>query len=183
MPLVAGLGKEFLVSPSMLDLLAGRSMADICPNGFTKVEPGKSHCAHFVSHVLGVTTGGTCHMMGGPRVSWGASMRVNELFEACPTRGFWQDKPPALVTCLVFVLLHQYTKAGAWRSVMSRDGQRMVGYVRSRHVGIHHEGQVWHFRNGKNQVVNQPLAVFRKRYSPNREPCDLLYGSFPARVA
>src|SRR5687767_7645648 len=112
MPLVAGLGKEFLVSPATLDLLAGHSMADICANGFSKVEKGRSHCAHFVSHVLGVSTGGTCRGMGGPAVSWGASMRVNELFAACPVRGFWKDRPPALVTCVAFVLLHQLRKAG-----------------------------------------------------------------------
>ena len=183
MPLLTGLGKDFLVSPATLDLLKDHSMADICHNGFAKVQKGHSHCAHFVSHVLGVQVGGTCRNMGTKAGSWGVTMRVNELFEACPTRGFWANRPPALVTCLAFVLLHQHKQGKKWRSVMSGDGQRMTGHVRERHVGIHHGGNVWHFHNGQNKVVCQPLATFEKRYSKHAQPYDLLFGSFPSRIA
>lgn len=183
MALVTGLGKDFLVSPSALDLLKERSMADICHNGYVTVSPGNSHCAHFVSHVLGVRTGGSCRNMGPQAGAWGVTMRVNELYHACPSRGFWSAKPPALVTCLAFVLLHQKKPGKAWRSVMSKDGKDMVGHVKKRHVGIHHDGRVWHFHNQKNKVVCEPLDTFKVRYSKNGEPYDLLFGTFPSRTS
>ena len=38
---------------------------------------------------------------------WGASMRLDEVYRASPLRGFWEARPPALLTCLAFVVLQK----------------------------------------------------------------------------
>jgi hypothetical protein len=180
MSLVTGLGKEFGLSKQALESLEGKAMDQICHNGFWVVASGRSHCAHFVSHVLGVSTGGTCRAMGDRPTGWGASMRLDEVYRACPLRGFWEARPRALLTCLAFVVLQKKRPDGSWQTQVRAHGSDM-NYERYRHVGIYLEGNVWHFYNGGKQVVAEPLKHFRTRYE-SHGPADLLFGSLPSRT-
>lgn len=180
MKLVTGLGSGFSVTDAALTDLEGKTIGEICPNGFTGTGTGKNHCAHFVSHVLGFETGATCRLMVPNAAAAGATLRVNELYLTCANRGFWKHRPPALVTCLAFLVLQHKGARNQWHSVVHRDG-RSFPPVRFKHVGIHVDGWVWHYNNSAKQVVAQTIGDFSKRYA-SRGPADVLFGTLPPRT-
>jgi hypothetical protein len=67
---------------SIVDFV-GMSISDICPNSFHN--PSDNHCAHFVSHVRGITLGFRCRQMTGRGPEPGASIRVHEIFFRMPS--------------------------------------------------------------------------------------------------
>jgi hypothetical protein len=72
-----------MISHHQLAGYLGKSIGDICQNGYTSVH--ENHCAHFVSHVLGYRFGATCQMMGNGKGD-PATLRVHELFSRCGRR-------------------------------------------------------------------------------------------------
>lgn len=144
----------------------GKHMRDICERGFA--DNDANHCAHFVSHVLGLSFGFTCgHMVHGTGDR--ASIRVQEIFPECPEVGHWDDLPDSVTAGLVFI-----TRA----SHVSTQDKTMANVPR-KHVGIFHgpTRQIWHYSNSRNRVVTQTPEEFGRHY---RAPDNALFwGSFP----
>jgi hypothetical protein len=87
-----------------LNFFAGKHISQICYNWY--VDDKLNHCAHFVSHVLGISETNNCYNARGTpgRTMPGACIRVDELFnDWCQSRGRWHDKPVALHQCLFFI--------------------------------------------------------------------------------
>src|SRR3954470_14340688 len=68
----------------------GQNISTICGNDFN--DNALNHCAHFASHAMGLQLGYTCKAQMRGRKQ-GATIRVQELFAACPQVGVWP--PPA----------------------------------------------------------------------------------------
>jgi hypothetical protein len=153
-----------MVTQHQLDGYLGRSIGDICPNGY--IDDTANHGAHFVAHVLGYTFGVTCRMMGSARGA-AASLRVQDLFQRCPRVGVWSLRPSSMTTCLVFV---------SRASNVNLAGRGMAGVPRQQ-VGLLMNGYVWHYSNRQRIVVRQTPAQFSQHYAgPDNA---LFYGSLP----
>jgi hypothetical protein len=149
-----------------LDNQVGKTIADYCGNHFN--DASQNHCAHFVSHVLGLDAGYDCKLhMGG--VSPGASLRVHELFAACPQVGKFDSAPNA--TCLVFVTRKEHVDVA--RHSMRNHPQK--------HVGIFDNGAVYHYSNTNDVVIKQTPAEFLQRFQGVYAGTQaLFYGTLPA---
>ena len=82
-----------MITEQQLSAYLGKSIAEICPNGFTT--DAHNHSAHFVGHALGYTFGATCHLIGS-RNGPAATLRTQEIFRACPKVGVWSLRPSTL---------------------------------------------------------------------------------------
>lgn len=148
-----------------LDATVGKTIADFCKNDF--LSASANHCAHFVSHVLGLDAGYDCRLhMGGDHP--GASLRVHELFAACPEVGKFANAPAG--RCLVFVTRREHVDVG--RHSMRNHPQK--------HVGIHDNGVVYHYSNTKDLVIKQSPADFLARFDAVYDGQQaLFYGTLP----
>lgn len=138
-----------------LNSFMGKSMKEICPNGFD--DEKSSHCAHFVSHALNIQVGFTCDGLTPKEMHHGdgASVRVHEIFAACPAK-------------------MEYTKQLKRRSglmfISGKDNFPTVGRettlknVPKKHIGIFHQGTVWHYSNTRNKVITQTPEEFIHHY-------------------
>ena len=141
----------------------GKNIKNICDAGF--VENELNHCAHFVSHVFGLTFGQTCHGMTGKGKTKG-NIRVDEIFLRCPTVGQWGDgHTPA--QGLLFVTDSRNVDIS----------KKFMEKVPKKHIGIYIGGDVWHYSNSKDKVVRQTTAQFSKHYPGSN--IALFYGSIP----
>lgn len=144
-------------SLSELEAYVGKPIGDICANGFSS--PIQNHCAHFVSHALGLQLGMLCGDMAFKTKGTGASIRCDELFNRLTRRGAWNDKPAAADGLLVFV--------SSAKNV--RNGTTMLN-VPQKHVGVYFGGRVYNFSNSQHKVVADPTveafhAKFRQTYA------------------
>src|SRR5262249_34131268 len=112
-----------------------------------------NHCAHFVSHVLGLKFGATCYMLGAGKVP-GANVRVQEVFGRCAKVGAWSPESTKMDMCLVFI-----TNAGNVKLA-----QRVLNNVPRKHMGIYTTSFIWHYSNTLRQVVKQSPEEFSKHY-------------------
>ena len=153
-----------MISQSTLTEYLGKSMSQICPNGYAN--PDDNHCAHFVSHVMGFRFGYTCgQMKTGPGPS--VNIRVHEVFRECPAVDAWSQKPVVLVFCLVFI---------THSSNVDLKNRTMTNVPR-KHVGIYFNGSIWHYSNLKHSVVFQTPEQFSNHYpAPNNS---MFYGRAP----
>ena len=140
-----------MITQAQLNALVGKSIGQICPNGFTS--NADNHCAHFVSHVLGYTFGVTCQMMGRPNGP-GANLRVQEIFPRCAKVGVWSLRPATLSACLVFIT----------RAANVNLATKVMANVPRKHIGIFLGGFVWHYSNSQHKVVRQTPAQFSLHY-------------------
>ncbi|HWT45054.1 MAG TPA: hypothetical protein VN085_03770 [Vicinamibacterales bacterium] len=153
-----------MITQQQLDGYLGKSIAQICQNGYTN--PHDNHCAHFVSHVLGCHFGVTCQMMGKANAP-AATLRVQELFQRCHSVGAWSLRPSSLKACLVFI-----TRA----SNVNLANRSMVNVPR-KHVGIYVDGSIWHYSNAQQKVVRQLPAQFAQHYpAPDNR---MFFGTLP----
>ena len=81
-----------IIDRALLDGYVGKHISNVCTLGFT--DDKENHCAHWVSHVLQLSIGYPC-------AKGGRSIRVQELFAACPSVGAFDDAPASAF--LVFV--------------------------------------------------------------------------------
>lgn len=149
-----------------LKAAVGKNIDRICTNKFHN--PAENHCAHFVSHMCGMTFSFHCReYKGGTKP--GANIRVHELFTQCPRVGLWSDADKAR-TQLIFVTL---------ASNVDVANKRMVN-IPQKHVGIYHEGTVYHYGNTADRVVTDTpesfYAKFQKIYAGHQ---GLYYGRIP----
>lgn len=155
---------------SMSDLVryVGQSISDVCSNGFSS--PSQNHCAHFVSHALGIQIGMLCGDMTYATRKTGASIRCDELYNGLQLRGTWDKRPSTDNGLLIFVL-----------SARNMVNGRMLN-VPQKHVGIHFMGQVFNFSNSQHKVVADPSVEafhnkFKSVYAGN--DISLFYGVAP----
>jgi hypothetical protein len=148
-----------------LDAYVGKSMAEICPNGFAGAD--RNHCAHFVSHALGYDFGLTCRQMVKEPAGAGACLRVQDLFERCPEVGLWADLPNRVPACLAFVT-----------DMKNVDLQRKrMTNVPRKHVGIYFGGTIWHHSRLHGGIVTRTPKEFARHYSG--KTITLYYGLLP----
>jgi hypothetical protein len=168
---ISGHGFEDYKSPTKpvtvasLSLVLGKSIADICENGYTASHD--NHCAHFVSHMCGFGFGLTCKTMSAAAKQPGANIRVQQLFARCPSVGRWDDHPKELISGLVFVTAKQYVDLE----------KHIMTNVPKKHVGIFFGDRIWHYSNSQHKVVTQSPEDFVHHY-PGPDIA-LFYGSFP----
>ncbi len=139
------------VSLNELRTRVGQSIGQICSNGFDS--PAQNHCAHFVSHALGIRLGMLCGDMKFETRRSGASIRCDELYNRLARRGPWADRPAAADGLLVFVLSARNVRNG------------IMSAVPQKHVGIHFGGSVFHFSNSQGKVVeDSSVTAFHDRF-------------------
>jgi hypothetical protein len=153
-----------MITEQQLSAYLGKSIAQICPNGFTS--DAHNHSAHFVGHALGYTFGATCHLIGS-RNGPAATLRTQEIFTACPKVGVWSLRPSAVSAGLVFI-----TRA----SNVNLAGKVMANVPR-KHVGIFVAGLVWHYSNSQHKVVRHTPARFSLHYAAPDNA--MFYGVLP----
>ena len=128
----------------------GQDIKEICNTGYEAANV--NHCAHFVSHVLGIKLGLVCGSMKWETRGEGTSLRVNEIYNACSPRGDWDSRPAAIGRCLVFA-----TTPG------NMSGDDMGEHPR-KHIGIFIEDTIWHYSNGGDKVVTDSPTSFLNKF-------------------
>jgi hypothetical protein len=129
----------------------GKSMADICENGFASAHD--NHCAHFVSHVLGITSGLQCGVMAAKAKDRGVSIRCDEIYNRLATRGLWDGRRALANGTLLFVTSARNVSRGVMQNVPQK------------HVGIVFNGSVFNFSNPRHMVISDPSTdVFHARF-------------------
>jgi len=149
-----------------LDSYVGQNISAFCTMGYTA--NNRNHCAHWVSHVTGITVGYVCGNLGPTAKTrgQGATIRVDDLYNRCGRRGPWAERPMPLIYNLIFV-------TGA-----SNVTNGVMGDNPNKHVGIFHHPYVWDYSNKQDQVVrNDTPEDFLNRLRPDY-PADvaLFYG-------
>lgn len=125
----------------------GKSIAQICNNGFTATS--QSHCAHCVSHILGIQTATLCGDMRYNTRRNGATIRCDELYNGLLKKGPW-DKRPTPENGLLIFCTSARSVAGGWMT-----------NVPQKHVGIYHSGKVFNYSNTLHKVVvEQSVKAF-----------------------
>jgi hypothetical protein len=140
-----------MVTASTLDSYLGRHIRDICGNGYA--DDSDNHCAHFVSHALGLRFGATCHMLGNGKAP-GANVRVQELFGRCSIVGTWESRAAYVSSCLAFIT----------NAANVNIGSRLMHNVPRKHMGVYAQGFVWHYSNAMREVVKQSPEAFGRHY-------------------
>lgn len=154
-----------MISAPQLDSWLGKSMTDICLNGYSATTD--NHCAHFVSHAVGLSFGYTCRHQTGKQNA-GGNLRVQEIFAQCSGVREIQECNPALAG-LVFV--------SASSSFVTRGGTTTLTNVPRKHIGFLFGGLVWHYSNTRHQVVKQLMSQFLSHYPGQTNA--LWLGAFP----
>ncbi len=151
-----------------LDPYVGKHISEICDSGFS--DDARNHCAHFVSHALGLSFGVTCRSMGTNRRGAAASIRVHEVFSRCTRVGLFSECPATTTWGLVFILDPRNVNLAAKR----------MDNVQRKHVGIFVGPQrtVYHYSNTRKLVVRCLPAEFGTHYPPPDN--GLFWGSLPA---
>ena len=166
------------ISRSTLSEVLGMHIKEIFGIGYHS--ESVSHCAHFVSHVMGYHGSAvTC-----ANYSWdlrqtaeskglqGATLRVDDIFKRCPEVGEWSSKEVSLTKCLAFI-----TKKSAVNIK-----KRQMAPIPRKHIGIFCDNRIWHYSNTRNKVVCQTVPDFKKHYGTSeiaQKTYQLYYGKFP----
>jgi hypothetical protein len=134
----------------------GKTINQICGNGFH--DPTQNHCAHFVSHVLGLDFSLNCKSLAGGNKPAG-NVRVQEIFPKCPKVGKWADADLGR-TQLIFVTL---------ASNVDLPNKTMIN-IPKKHVGIFHKGKVFHYGNTHDKVVEDTPQSFQTKFNATYGP-------------
>ena len=156
------------VSLVSLQGYVGKSISDICSNGFAS--PTQNHCAHFVSHAHGIKLGMLCGDMTFNTKKTGASIRCDEIYNRLMAKGKWDDKPTFSDGLLIFVL--------SARNVMSG----IMANIPQKHVDIHFGGRVYNFSNSHHKVVaDASVDAFHSKFKHSYAGKDisLFFGVVP----
>lgn len=157
---------SFQITANLLNSYLGLDIREICSNEYNAAD--NNHCAHFVSHVLGLDFGMTCRRLVGRshRHAPGANVRVHEIFAQCP-------QTEELVSCptqgsaLIFV-----SKSSNFTGTPTR-----LRNVPRKHIGILLNGTVWHYSNSRDRVITQTVSDFLYHYRRQRNA--LWIGALP----
>lgn len=83
-------------------------------------------------------------------------MRVNDLFNNLPERGYWADKPKDLDCCLIFAALKTEIRGDGGVLLMSTHPKK--------HGGIYCKGSAYNYGTTKDKVRVDGLANFENLY-------------------
>lgn len=128
----------------------GKDIKQICPNRFH--DPAANHCAHFASHMCGMTFSFSCVDFKGGGGDEG-NVRVHEIFAQCPRVGRWNDADRNK-TQLIFVTLDDNVDVAR---------KRMVN-IPQKHIGVYHDGTVFHYGNTADKVVTDTPDTFFQKF-------------------
>jgi hypothetical protein len=171
-----------VVTREYLQSFVGKTVEDFCSNGvdgdkkgagrFGRVGDSANHCAHFVGHALDFRIGKLCTWMsnaGRLNPGSGRSLVVSDIFNVCPIRGPWDEKPKTLTCCLIFAV-------GA-KGVAKQGDQWIMSNIPRKHVGIFLSGECYNYHNTVNEGVAADGPEFFKRvYGAGTQA---FYGTFP----
>ncbi len=133
----------------------GKHINQICPHGFAN--PRDSHCAHFVSHVMGYSGRSTCknqQLKTKDNREPGVLLRVDEIYNVLHHRGMFENNLPSNFNQGIIVVTIKTNVEGP-----------NIKQHPLKHIGIWHANKVWHYSNGRNQVVMQTLGKFQKDFT------------------
>lgn len=152
-----------------LNAYVGKPISEICDKGYHP--DSENHCAHFVSHALGIQIGTLCGDMNYATRHSGATLRVNELYNGLSSRGPWETRSSAATGLLIFV-------TDADRNMRNR----LMGQNPQKHVGIWLMGSIWNYSNSHHAVVRDVSvetfhAKFKRTY--HGKSISLYYGEVP----
>lgn len=160
-----------VIPQATLDGYVGQHISQICTTGLTGNQ--HNHCAHFVSHLEDFNFGAVCGDLGSSAATrhQGATIRVNDVYNRCQSRGVWDDRPTPLIYCLIFVTSAGNVVNGA------------MGQSPRKHMGIWSHPYVYEYSNDAGRVLrdNSPedfFARLQQHYSRDRD-LTLYYGHNP----
>ncbi len=153
------------ITEAELKATLGKNISTMCTTGFTAADV--NHCAHYVSHMLGIHFGYQCNGTRN-RQGAGVSVRCDEIYNRVASRGALAGVQPQ-DGWLIFA-----TSPG------NMTGTQM-GQSPRKHVGIYFSGKVYNYKNDEDKVVDDTLAHFHNRlktaYSDQR--LALYYAAIP----
>jgi hypothetical protein len=145
-----------------------KPIKEICSLGYS--DSSENHCAHFVSHALGIKYGILCGDIKFETRHQGATIKVYELFNNLTQRGPWDGRPKGEVTLLIFVT-----------SAKNVTGNSMAN-VPQKHVGISCSQGIYNYSNTLHRVVLDPsVERFHNKFQHSYRGGDisLYYGVIP----
>jgi hypothetical protein len=141
-----------------LENYLGQTIVQICGK-YGTVGDDINHCAHFVSHVLGLRIPGAalCSNVGDSTWTYaernlGFCVRVNQVFNSCANRARWADEDGS---CLIIATV---------RENIETESPLTIGSMARKHIGFHVAGQVYHYYNTDDRVIRQSVSIFRHHY-------------------
>lgn len=135
----------------LLENALGKQIDDICPNRFH--DHHANHCAHFVSHMLGLEFSFNCReYKGGSKQP--ANIRVQEVFKQCPKVGKWSDRPNTNGPLLAFITRTNNVDIDA----------KTMGNIPQKHIGIFLNGSIYHYSNSQEMVVKWTPETFQDTF-------------------
>lgn len=156
------------VTAANLQGFLGKPIKDICSLGFD--DGAENHCAHFVSHALGIHCATLCGDMKFATRHKGATIKVHELFNNLTQRGSWQDRPKGGSPVLIFV-----TSA-------SNVTNNQMANVPQKHVGIACDSGVYNYSNTLHRVIcDASIELFHSKFKHAYHGSDIsiYYGVIP----
>ncbi len=160
-----------IINQYILDSYLGRHISDVCLNKFDG--DGRNHCAHFVSHVLQICSGKTCHKMvhKSHRIMAGGTILVSDLFDITP------NVHELISSCAIGQGLIYVSAPESFQKIGSNTYR--IKTVKKRHVGILLNGKIFHYKNSENRVVSENVFDFIRHYKSQVNA--LWLGGFPAQ--
>jgi hypothetical protein len=144
----------------------GKNIDKICKNRFHTAS--ENHCAHFVSHAVGIESSFNCRDFKGGSAA-PANIRVHEVFAICPKVGKKANMDMSKDQ-LVFVTLASNVDIAT---------KTMIN-IPQKHIGVYSGGHVYHYSNGKDKVVKQTLADFEATFQATYSGVQgIFFGHFP----
>ncbi len=169
------------ITRAYLQTWLGQTVDKFCPNGdkdFAQIGDKHNHCAHFVSHALGFQIGKLCNTMNWANrknTASGRSLVVSDLFNACPQRGPWSEKPATTDLCLIFAV-------GANGASQAQTGEWIMANIPLKHVGIHLGGECYNYHNTQSKKHNEGVYADKTSFFENvyGKGTQTFYGTLPA---
>ncbi len=157
---VANLAPNTTTVPNLENYL-GQTVDTFCGK-YGTVGDSFNHCAHFVCHVLSLKIPGAalCSNVGGTKYSYedrskGFCIRVNQVFNNCNNRAYWDDKNLPSGTCLIIATIPANIETTSPLS---------IGQMSHKHIGFYTGGQVYHYSNTRDKVIKQAVSEFKNHY-------------------
>jgi hypothetical protein len=139
----------------------GQSVVDFCGK-YGSIGDSENHCAHFVSHVLGLRIPGAalCSNVAGSAYAYedrrkGFCIRVNQVFNSCSNRVRWSDAAAPATVCFIVATLEANIES---------ESPLTIGSMRKKHIGFYSDGWVYNYGNTADKVRKTSLGDFKRHY-------------------
>jgi hypothetical protein len=139
----------------------GKSVVDFCGK-YGSAGDDQNHCAHFVSHVLDLRIPGAalCSNVADSQYAYedrrkGFCIRVNQVFNSCKSRAYWDDKNLPSQVCFIVATVEANIES---------ENPLTIGSMSRKHIGFYSGGWVYNYGNAKDKVRKTSLADFKSHY-------------------